>query len=342
MSNQNQKQGRSTTRAAPNQSNFNNNNNNPMSKPKKNKRVRKARPQSAVQVLAPCSRDYFHALVDPFSYYTSTRPAPCYPDLLDTPSLKLGFRARGVIDIPATGWAFIVANPFYPISGSGSTYPNAAAVVTNASYSSLAFPISSTVTSGNATTFTLGNSPYSFGDIPNYRPVALGMRVRYTGTELNRGGRIIPVFFPTGRSLAGVVPNDLLANDNVHSEPVDRRWHGTFWRPTITQDTIYRTVSESLSGSSTGIAVSGIPGTAQYEYEIVWYMEYLPTTSHPLSSLSKSDSDLTGLSSVRDFVASVASSDVGQSIYETGIGFMRTKALQAATQFTQGGLSLML
>jgi hypothetical protein len=345
MSNSAQKQGRSATRAAPNHKSIsNNNNNNPMnSPPKKKRRVRKARPNTSIsQVLAPCSRDYFQALVDPFSYYSSTRPAPCYPDLLDTPSLKLGYRARGVIDIPSTGWAFIVVNPFYPFNTTTPVYPNAAAVITNGAYSSTSFPSATVITSGNANVLTIGNGPYSFGEVPNYRAVAMAVRVRYTGTELNRGGRIIPAFLPSGRSLAGINPNTLLANDTIHSEVVDRRWHGTFWRPTLQQDTVYRSVTENLDASETGIAMSGVPGTGQFEYEILWYHEYLPTQSRALSSLSKSDSDITGLSHIRDYVASIASSDVGQQVYEKGIGYMRNKALQAATSYITGGLTIEL
>jgi len=86
------------------------------------------------------------------------------------------------------------------------------------------------------------NSPYnaSFFDNANHnrwRMVSAGLRVRYTGTEMARGGTLVGLNRP---NLSGERFADLMKYPFVHSVPVEKKWTTVLWAPRNPDDMAYQ------------------------------------------------------------------------------------------------------
>lgn len=190
--------------------------------------------------LSPCARKYCAARTDPWSELAKEA---CIPDNLLLPSQKVSTRARGFF---ATGtnnvgwivmdpWAMLVKDPGLGITTSG--FP---IMATNALYSDTSY---SWTVAGSALTpgvVTFGSdSPYANGIFlpappavpPTFRLVGAGIRVRYTGTAFNRGGRITAYRDPFNGDLqhfpSGFTPTSatfLLTREAV-TDVVSADWH---------------------------------------------------------------------------------------------------------------------
>ena len=172
------------------------------------------RPAGPAVQLSKCSADYAKSLMEPWG-----PEAPCLPSGFPLPSLKRKFFARGTAG-QGTSTGFILFNPASGVS------------VTNNSvyFSDGAYTGTTAVTIATGVTAAPLNSTYTnglFGPIGlQYRTVSAGLRVRYTGTELNRGGRIIPFEHPQHNTAAGMTVQQLLSMQGV--QPVrpssDGKW----------------------------------------------------------------------------------------------------------------------
>jgi len=307
--------GRSATRATPNPK---------MNQAvnKKKNRKRKARKtlkdlgmKKGTFFMSQCARDYGYCLVDPFGYekYAEGR-LPCIPDVLDFPSRKFYSRARGVMTTSSTGFGFLSATPFTvtPVTDQANGFPQyaftndaaqavSATCTNNLIQTGFGFGFLTACPSGFPTNGTQGHN-FAF------RCVALGIRVRYIGTELQRGGQIIPI---VGRSLQGSTYNQILADPLTSPTPVDRKWHGCFYRPTDSTDTNYRTSINGI-GQDTRIALclSSTPGN-NFEFEVTSYFECIPHLDAKVDSTTASHSDSTGYSFIRDMTGQFDISAMG-------------------------------
>jgi len=138
-------------------------------------------------------------------------------------------------------------------------------------------------------------------------------RVKYLGTENNRGGRVLPVVFPSHKSVAGLGTSDILALQGYSSEPVDSKWHSIRWFPQVSHETDYQPTSlvwgdaaVSTSGDF-GIIVESTAATT-FEFEIVFYHEIIG----PSNNLSNSQA------SANAGVAVGALNDMGARNARTG------------------------
>lgn len=240
--------------------------------------------------------------MDPFALTSNA----CIPDLIDRPSLKLRSVIRGTCTAGTSGFGFLLLAPLGGIASTSIT-----AIATTATYT-----LSSIQGMGTTGVAAIYNTqcPYTQSDIPAqvaYRVVACGMRLRYIGTELNRGGRYVCHRLPSTQNYLNYTSAEILARSDAISTQVDRRWHGVTHVPTSDEDYQYKNGAIGLPGGgltvdngSQVVVFESNPGN-QFEFEIVYYHEFVPGTTRTYGGVpgaSPSHSDVPGLSAIRNVI----------------------------------------
>jgi hypothetical protein len=138
------------------------------------------------------------------------------------------------------------------------------------------------------------NGPYNSGAFANgqveCRLVTAGLRVRYTGTELDRGGQIACLETPHHHTADGLPMYQIQQYDRAVTQPVDRNWKAATWQPVRRGEYEYF-VSPYPSANQAGplvIAITGTPGST-YSVELVLKAEFVgyfvrsktPTPAYP-------------------------------------------------------------
>jgi hypothetical protein len=124
------------------------------------------------------------------------------------------------------------------------------------------------------------NAPYSasqFGhDVGqlSFRIVAFGLRVRFVGTELNRGGSKVCLVDPTHNSTQGRTEANLLAEPQARKCPVTREWVNLHWQPITTDE--YGFQAATFGGAyMTVMLISPDPAISlPFEFELYGIYEY--------------------------------------------------------------------
>lgn len=261
------------------------NNNNKKKKPNAQKPKQKPRKTArkpklnAPRIRMPvCTQKYMQAMVNPFGAVQGA----CVPTYPSRPSQK--HRAYISIDgaIGTAGVGFVLAGPCYD-NTTNSIW-----------YSSAAFPGTIMAQAGTGVTATpVTNNPYTpaqlaVGDA-HCRTVGWGMRIVYTGTELNRSGMTTCCVHPDHLSLSGYGSSDLLAfGDQVtRTDPVHREWCMVVTTPTQPSDFEYSTAPYSQGSSITpfaAIMISGVPGSTfriqvYHHFEAIGKLATSPTNN---------------------------------------------------------------
>jgi hypothetical protein len=304
------------------------------------KQARKARKTSAktprVVHFAECSRLYLRATLDPWDVLNHEDHLPCIPDEFDQPSFKYGTRVRGTFTIGTQGIGFVVASPLNGVLTSNT-----------AAYTGSGF--TGTTISTGVTGVTLASDAQlvaaSAAVAPNYRLVACGLRVRYTGTTLNAGGQILPFrALPSGDSVNGCAFADILQRQDHSTKPCTRAWYGTVWFPTFADATKFTASSFDVTSSfnqKVGVIVSGAAGNT-YEFDMVRFWEVVADTSNAVQAtftpigISKSHTDLTGLGWVRDYLGGLTVDDYGKVAYDAGVRYVSGIAMKSMASFVSG------
>jgi hypothetical protein len=174
-------------------------------------------------MLSNQAHEYSKAVADPFG----SKPCgiPSFPSL---PSLKVKTWAKGTFQTSGTtGFGFIAVDP-------------RAAVVNDTDsvmYSTSAYAHSHVRNTGLGSVSAATNAPYTTAQISaaadalSYRVVASGLRIRYIGTELNRGGYKIGLRDPTGSTLADRNIPAFEAETQAVRFSVDRKWTTITYQP---------------------------------------------------------------------------------------------------------------
>jgi hypothetical protein len=123
------------------------------------------------------------------------------------------------------------------------------------------------------------------------RVVACGLRVRYQGTELNRGGTIVLARQPESRTIDDAPVSELLSWQPTSRVPCTRTWHHINWRPTNNFEYNFQQ-SNGVGAFNIVIAVSGAEPGNVFEYEIVTFLEYCGQ----VPDVTPSHSDVNGMS----------------------------------------------
>jgi hypothetical protein len=291
-------------------------------KPRQNKTMTVVAQRATHFSLSMCSRDYLRAISDPFSLPLGT--LPCIPDLYDSPSKKLRIVQRGLLQAPGSGQptgycGFVCFDPFNGISNDFNTVGYSAAT-----YVDDGFP--STYGDTGCLETPMTQSPYThnaFGTANGklqYRVVAAGVRVRYAGTELERGGLTIPFRHPQNFPFNGYSLTDVLSFQDSRRLPVDRKWHGQFYLPTTAAYYTYTTGTGSqpdpcTSGSIGVLIKSGGSNSTTWEWECVAFYEVAGATENT----TPSHADLNGMSAVRTLFEGGFDGDPSTSMYQEAV-----------------------
>lgn len=270
------------------------------------------------------------ALLDPFNFRTSGNEV-CIPDLKMAPSYKFSTTTRGVLQLGTQGIGGIIINPnVYSNNDDFLCY-------TNSLFTGTTLPSAVTYPTG---VVGVSDAQFPWAGVPGgsntlnpsqIRLVACGLRVRYKGTQLSMGGSMVPVSFPSFNNLGGASLPQLLLDTRVKTEPTNRSWQGCFFRPNQSIDYDYTTFNHNSTpgayldlGSCMAVYVDGVAANP-YEFEVVRFFEAVPAapTSTIASSdtfswpykLTKSDSDISGLSRVNDLLGGLSTSVVGQRVW---------------------------
>lgn len=281
----------------------------------KNPALMTARNRSEQFHLSECSDLYLRVLCEPFQPYSSA----CVPDLNDTPSQKIRTVQRGVVNIGTASRGFIAVDVWR------NAFNNTGAVLaTDLGFATDA--IGSTAITG-VVGHSNAQSPYPIASLGSgdgfiqFRPVAVGVRIRYIGTELDKSGRTIPFRHPTNRAINTYTEESCLAYAETHPQPVARKWSAATWVPTSSQDYDYQIAITNFVGvpgvnrNTICIFIDGKPGIA-YEYEVVSYYEY----TGAVANATPSHSDIQGVSAIRGFIENQVSSIQG-SMYQKAMNY---------------------
>lgn len=203
--------------------------NNKNSSQKKEKRLVQAAEVENFFRLGHCATKYAQSLADPFS-----GPADaCMPVTPACLSRKMRCFVRTQLAIGTNGVGFACMQPLAANDGAtaGGNTGTAAAYVSSSTYagaSSQALPVCDPATAGVVPLNHNGDyTQAQFGTQGvQARLVSMGLRVRYAGTELNRGGRAILLEDPehSDFSVNGITLANLLGFDKAKEHKVNIDW----------------------------------------------------------------------------------------------------------------------
>lgn len=307
--------------------------NNNMTKKRKNKNAPRKKKkavvrQPGVSFNSKCAADYFKAIASPFS---AGAIGACVPTFPSRSSQKITSRVNGVFQV-GTAMGFVAVMPCLANDIS-------AGFVSNSDYAGSTL----TLTSGNpgAVTFdefvmpmpydntTLDAATDAVAATVRGRIVSCAVRIRYIGTALNMGGRVVAYSSPDHNNLNGQTFDQIAARKGAVRLPVSRDWVEVVVYGNTSEEMEYPHVLEGATGSEKRIAscyplsgmkyleatatgplrggtplvilTSGVQGN-EFEYEVITHAEYIgaPTTN----SQTPSHCDIVGLSQVQDAAAS--------------------------------------
>lgn len=198
----------------------------------------------------------------------------------------------------------------------------------------IAYPAATVTTYGKLNVMcTVGvkniRSPFTASSLagPQSRLVGAGFRMRYIGKYLDTSGSYVSRIREARILDLGEATLNEIFNDPLSRKAAVRhgQWFSCGWRPSDSTDADYS--KETATAISKPLVVLGVRGcqfSAPFEWEAVFYHEYLPQVeSASVPGTTKSHTDLPGLSAVRDFINTAWNSDIGQSLYTKGINYVK-------------------
>lgn len=276
--------------------------------------------------LSPMALQYAKALGNPFDSIQGAY-VPLAPVL---PSKKLTVWNKGSLITGTQGVGFLGFSPY-----GGVVNDSTSVSYTLANYAGTTFNPGAAIGAYGSNT----NSPYlssAFGnadELADFRLVSAGIRVRYTGTELNRGGSIVGLSQPEGASLsgAGTARSAFLAYNGVQSVPVGTGWVSVVWSPTTyyDYDFTYQTpgvVAECPMGI---LITSPVLTGVSFDFEVVAHYEIM---GQNIPDKTSSKGDVVGASAVADFVTQSWASLSSAHLHATRLA----SVISGATQTLDG------
>lgn len=186
-----------------------------------------------VSNLSKCAADYALSLADPFNGPEDA----CIPDYPALMTQRVRTFAKGAFatsnNAAAAGFGWIAFDPqrFCCSNASGLSFNVPASTQTAINF----VPGQFTSVSSNSP-FVLAN----FVPVPpatlQYRIVSAGLRIRYIGSELTRGGQIVGLHHPAHRTVWDFDIPSMDAFKESARLPVTREWTTLVWRPVDTDD----------------------------------------------------------------------------------------------------------
>jgi hypothetical protein len=238
-----------------------------------------------VPVLSSCSRMYLRALTNPFGVFDHL---PCIPDVICIPSNKYSAKCRGTLTVGSGQVGWISVDPFM-----GAINDKPAVYHTNGPYALTNFNPGAPGTSSDSS-----DSPYTYADLaPNcqVRTVGCGVKVRFQGSEFQRGGNVILYRQPYNAAIvSGVTDTDLLKDRTSSQTPATRKWECVCFRPTSFNELQYSELPGATTNGSLLIYISGATPGQSWSFEVIWYFELIGNRAEKTAS----HSDPNGMSAI--------------------------------------------
>ena len=268
--------------------------------------------------IGKCASDFAASLANPFSGPTEA----CLPVTPSISSRKIRTFVRGQLGTGTQGYGFLTAQPLAcndgnTISGSVGT---AASYCSTTAFAGLGIPVLNTGTTGVAA-FN-HNGDYSASQFSaqgaQVRLVSMGLRIRWAGTELNRGGRIILYEDPEHAdwSTTGISLSQLLSNEKAREFKVSEDWTTLCHSgPVMPSEYDFATTPFGPFGSSSTPAhyllalVQGAAGQA-LDFEVFWNYE---VSGRNVRGKSRSDADDLGFTTVSSAIRNVKDGQLDSS-----------------------------
>jgi hypothetical protein len=198
-------------------------------------------------IVSDCVKDYLEALTNPWSGVLA-----CVPSEVINSNLIVCNYVRGSFQCgPSVG--FICIDPTH------MCFNDVPCVISSkSSYAGTAMALNDTANIN----LDLSNAPYLETDIGqsgnnlSYRIVACGLRVRYTGTELDRGGTIHALVDPTHDPMLNRTIANFGAEKQTRRLPVNRSWSSIIYRPAHQDELLMLEAAPAANTKSPAITVT--------------------------------------------------------------------------------------
>lgn len=305
--------------------------------------------------LSDCAVDYYQAIAKPFSPEARGVCLPIFPTRESQKST--GFMS-GTAHVGTTGYGFIavapcIANDKYSVWKTSPSY--------NQNY----IEISSVLPVG-VSAHAMTDLPYRSAQLRDGtditpasvrgRIVTTGLRLRYTGTNLNKGGRMVAYVSPSHGNLNGESVDEMTARAGCLRLQVTSSW-SEFVVFSNTSDEMEYPGHEAGSGTSSWEVIracyplsnkqyiaTGVPETGgvpmvvmmtgvtgnEFEYEVVTHCEFIGAAT--AASNTPSHCDVDGLSRVQNAAAGATVKRAADAD--------RTNAKSMAQSMLESGLSM--
>ncbi len=253
--------------------------------------------------VSKCAQDYARCLMNPFD-----GPLACIPDYPALHSRRVRVFSRGVVGTSGTtGIGFITLSPLRGLYSDGPM-----GVFTTSAYAGTTIDVNS-ATAGVDQYFS--NADYtsaqygSAADQVQGRVVAAGLRIKYRGTELNRGGTIYALTEPTHDNLNGSTISALAGQADCKKFAVNGQWTNLYYKPFSAGENQFGTTSSTSTNDTAAFTnymvfmiQAPTPTTAcEFEFEAYEVAEY---TGRNVRGTQPSHFDPTGFAAVHAVAAS--------------------------------------
>jgi hypothetical protein len=260
--------------------------------PRRNNRSRA--PDRTMVQLSSCVKDYALALEDGFNA-KRLGAAPCVPDSMVTRSHKSSIFFRGTFETNSTADGWIAMNPRNPVSDVAFAQATTSASVGTSSTVMGSYTLQDPLSWQSPYL----NAEFGVGAIfKQFRTVSCTIRIRYIGTELNKGGSMFPFMNPDQQNMYLVTPTQLLQFQDAESVPVTQDWTYLSWHPTRATDFEY--TGAVGTDYPLVIYVHSAAAFQPFEVEIISYLEVVGSA---LPGLTPSHSDPVGFGATLEVIA---------------------------------------
>jgi hypothetical protein len=310
-------------------------------------------------------------LSDPFNLNHEV----CIPDNHVVPSKKVAVKIRGTFATGTNSLGFITANPFFTQNDVYSYNPSpiyevgAVAYTDGSAIHTQIEPRKNLSSPNGIEVSALSGAPYSgaqfdetvdgaTNNVPTSaqsRVVGAGLRIRYTGTKLNEGGSVLIGRREDGESLQSVTYDGLASRMNTKVAPLGSKWHEVTYLPVQPDD--YDYCKNGVLGSE-GLPYTGAPdlvtrlrhnmgffvksaaASQPFEWEYIVHLEYLGKT---IDNISKSHSDIVGISHVRNAIAQAKPEvQAGPGFFSSLLTSVGNEILESAPKLLGAGLKMLI
>lgn len=230
--------------------------------------------------LSPATESYMHSVLNP-----ADAPAAGMP-VGGIPSEKNKCWTRGKMNTGTTGFGFIMVSPGLGMANDSVSIYNSIGTYAGSTLTTAA----TGVVSANS------NSPYASSAFSasglKGRLVACEVRIRYTGTELNRGGDCTVFCDPNHQELNGLTDVQLLANASAGRSDIEmREWISCKYNGVVDPNeesfvTALTPTAMKCANKCMAIVINSAVAAQPFDYEVYWHFEIIGSLGASMTATS--------------------------------------------------------